>query len=392
MVVRTEALLAMVALKVITPDELVAALEAPDENLQCIAARTLVLQGQKKDQAVAALKKLVSSKDAATAAMARMALLGLGEKEHFEPLQALLKDPATSGDVMAILLEQVSEEKITAAGPLLEMLLKSDQPWQIKLRAFRAVSALSETVPPSLTQALAADGQTVFRVHLMRVLAWRTDSAAAVAELAKGEDTIATLARFEQARAKGGDAAGAAAIAVVKLAHPVVIDYLLDRARLDVKDKPAGAEFYIPALVQMIESIHGDPQQIRQEHFRAAKAATILADLATPKASDELKRLLGGKYTAVTRVVATGLLRSKNAATCDLMRPLLKSPYDELSTDAALLLGRWGDKDALPLPTALATPGEKHSSLLQTMAGWYVLKINGRSKAAAEELAKAVSK
>ena len=392
MVVRTESLLALIALKVITADELAVALEAPDENIQCIAARTLVLQGQKKDLASAALKKLVSSKDVATAAMSRMALLGLGEKEYFEPLQVMLKDPATSGDVLAILLEQVSEEKITAARDLLGAVLKSDQPWQIKLRAFRAESALSDAVPASLTQALAADGQTVFRVHLMRILAWRTDSAAALADLAKGEGTIATLARFEQARVKGGDEAGTAAVEVVKLAHPVVIDYILDRARLDVKDKPGGAEFYIPALVQAIESVHGDPQQVRQEHFRAAKAATILADMAAPKADAELKRLLGGKYTAITRVVATGLLRSKNAASCDLMRPLLKSPYDELSTDAALLLGRFGDKDALPLLTALASKGEKHSSLLQTMAGWYILKITGRSKAAAEELAKTVSK
>lgn len=390
MVVRTEALLALIALKAVTPDELVLALGAPDENIQCIAARTLLHQGQKKDEAAAALKKLAASRDVATSAMARMALLGLGRKEQFAPLHALMKDPANSGDVLAILLEQVAEEKIAPAMELLDEVVKSDLPWQVKLRAHRAISALSEKVPASLMRAIPAGDQTAFRVHLMRVLAWRADSGPQIDELAKGEDAIAVLARFEQARPKGGGAASLAAVEAAKLGHPVVIEYLLDRARQDVKDKGAAADFYVGGLAQVIESVHTDPQEIRQEHYLAAKAATILADCQSAKAVAELKRLLAGKYTAITRAVATGLLRTKNPAACDLLRPLLDSPYSELATDAALLLGRFGDKEALPALKAIAAAPDRHPTLLLVLANWYILKIDGRSKAAAEGLARTV--
>jgi hypothetical protein len=88
--------------------------------------------------------------------------------------------------------------------------------------------------------------------------------------------------------------------------------------------------------------------------------------------------------------VATGLLRSKNPAARDVMRPLLASPYEELATDAALLLGRFGDADAAGSLKAIAADRDKHSTLLLTMANWYLLKIDGRSKQVAETLAKTI--
>ena len=390
MVVRTEALLAMIALKVGSDDELTAAMNAPDENLQCIAARTLIQKDASRDAALKALEKLTASKDTATAALARMSLLGQGRKDQLDPLRAMMKDPQTPSDVLAIMLEQVGEEKIAPAAELMEMVIASDQPWQLKLRAHRSLSAISDKPPRLLLDAIATADQTVFRVHLTRALALRSDSAAAIEELAKGEGVVAAVARFEKARPAGGDAASKAALDAVRLAHPVVLDYVLDRARQDLKERPAECDFYVPALVNVVESVNADPQDIKQEHFKATRAGTILADLGSPRAIDQIKKILQGKYTAVTRVMATGMLRSTNPAMCDVARPLLDSPYGELSMDAALLLGRLGDKGASGALRAVTDNPQKNSILLVVMADWYRLKIDGRSKAAAEALAKAV--
>lgn len=390
MVVRTEGLLALIALKLATPDELAAVLAMPDENLQCIAARTLVVQGQKLDLAKDALTKLVSSKDIATAAMSRLSLLGLGQKEHAEPLQAIFKDAHASPDVLSILLEQIAEEKIVPGAAFAQIIAQSDHPWQLRLRAYRALSAVAPDAVKLLTDAIAASSQTVYRVHLLRVLVIRKDAAAALDELAKGDDAIAVLAKFEKARAAGGDEASKAALEVAKLGHPVVIDYLLDRTGMDIKEKGTAADAYVPALLLVIQSVSQDPQDIKKEHLRAARAATLLADMPSPKALDAVKMLLRGKYSAVTRVMATGLLRSSNKDVCDLARPLLKSPYEELATDAGLLLGKFGDKDAKDFLESVTNNADKHSTLLLTMAYWYRIKIAGQGKAAAQALVKAV--
>ena len=57
--------------------------------------------------------------------------------------------------------------------------------------------------------------------------------------------------------------------------------------------------------------------------------------------------------------------------------------------DGALNLGRWGDKDASKvMDQIVASPSE--SPVLRAMACWYSLKIQGRTKEAARELAKMV--
>ena len=52
------------------------------------------------------------------------------------------------------------------------------------------------------------------------------------------------LARFELARGSGGPAAADAAGRLVDLGHPIVVDYLIDRARQDVESSPERAWYY----------------------------------------------------------------------------------------------------------------------------------------------------
>lgn len=433
--VRIEAMLGLSTLKLITPQQAVEAMKSPDEQLQMIAARSAARMAagtqpsgdeSLAQQAEKTLEKLVGSRDGATAAMARMSLLSLGNKDQAVPLAKLLQDDKTPAEVVALVLDQVASEKIVAAAELVRPLAQGERPWQVRLRAFRAVSAIDPKAGDALAAEIKKSDQTVFRVHLYRLLAVRGDSAKHLEDLAKGDDAIAALARFDMAKAQcqsdkltatqpGSQQASSqaspaqvakasqAAVEAVKLLHPVVLDYVLDRGRDDLDmasgtqdarttagdaTVSCGPDIYTAALLHMLRNVEGDATHVKAEHVRAVRAATLLCDMGTPDGIAGLRSLLSGKYTTAMRLAATGLLRSQNKAACDLMRPLLASPYQEMSHDAALVLGRFGDKDARPSLLEIASKSDRHPMLLVVLANWYILKIDEQSKAAAAALAK----
>ncbi len=119
-----------------------------------------------------------------------------------------------------------------------------------------------------------------------------------------------------------------------------------------------------------------------------AKAATILTDLGTPEAVAGLRKILAGPYNTTVRATAAGLLRSKSPAAMELARPLLASPYSELSTDAALVLGSFADPAAKGKLEQFAISGSGDPTPLRAMSCWYLLKIAGRTKTAAEQMAR----
>ncbi len=259
--------------------------------------------------------------------------------------------------------------------------------------------------------------ELVCRVNLLQLLASQSDAAAHLAALAKGDDEVAALARLEIARKKittestekgkketpasassvpsQGDKSVVnplekAALDAAGLGHPVVLDYILTCAREDAKARGKEADCYAPALLMMIAAVPEDITDMKIEHYRAALAATCLADIGGDAALAGLKKCLDGKYTAGVRVTAVGLLKSDNPAIADLARPFLKSPYDELAVDAGLILGRFGDRDAKAVLTDIAAKPDKHAIVLLARANWYLLKIAGKSKEAARELAKEI--
>jgi len=202
-------------------------------------------------------------------------------------------------------------------------------------------------------------------VQLLNILAGRTDSQAQLEALARAEGSVGVLASFELARKAGGEKGTEAAFKAVALRHPIAIDYVLDRAKKDVEvqfpsadptsapsapaaPRPAKspADFYVPVLVDYIRSVEPHPGEMLDSHIRAARAATILADLGTAAAMAGLQDILSQKYTAVVRSTGAGLLKTRNPACQLLLRPLLKNPREELVSDAGLLLGRFGNPAA----------------------------------------------
>ena len=387
--VRSEALLGLLKLKAVSAEQLLEAIQIPDERVQCLAARALVLKGQGA-KAAGTLKKLAASRSLATSSMSRMSLLGLGQTEHLPAVRAVLTDANTSPIILGLLLDQVSEEKVFAAIEPARAVAKSSLLAPVKMQAHKCVAELSNDPPGALREAIISSGEPVLCVLLLRVLADRDDSQAQLKVLSAGTDVAAALARMELARKDGGEPAAKAVAEAMALEHPIVVDYVLDRAKKDVADRGQKADFYTASLLKYIQSVPPNPKQMEEEHRRAAEAATLLIDLGTPAALEGMKGILAGRYSAVTRSAAVGLLKSGNRATCDLARPLLKSPYNELATDGALALGRFGDPGASDFLCDIVARPDRHRVELLAMASWYLVKIAGQTKTVADAMAKAV--
>ena len=416
MVVRSEALIHLLALGAVSDDQLRAALKLDDESIQCIAAKTLLLRRQPKE-AKPVLQRLSNSKDLATACLSRLSLLASGDETPRKALLETVKDRKTPEDVLDLMLQQIAEAKTTSARDLAEAILGAEASPMLKLRAYRTLAAVAPDATGALLEAIETSDDLVVRVHLMRSLSLQKDCAAALRKLAKADenDIACVLARLELARtAKDAGKVAAALKQAFALGHPVVIDYVMMDAREDLDGRiqppaqtqpatltqPAGRSSerapadvlraYVAPLLEFIDSVPTDPEEMQRIHRRVAVAVTWLADSDLKEASDGLDKVMAGKYSAILRASAVGLGKSRNrACSLRLSRPLLASPYRDLMEDGALNLARWGDKDATKvMDQIIASPTEL--PVLRAMACWYSLRIQGRTAEAAKELAKDV--
>ena len=420
MVVRSEALIHLLALGIVSDDQLRATLKLDDESIQCIAAKTLLLRHQPKE-AKDVLQRLAKSKDLATACLSRLSLLSSGDDSARKALLEMAKDRKTPEDVLDLMLQQIGEEKTVSARDLAEAVLRTEGSPMLKLRAYRTLAAVAPDATAALVEAIETSDDLVVRVHLMRSLAQQKGCAPALRKMAKADegDIACVLARMELARAeKDAGKMSQALKDAFAMGHPVVVDYVLSDAREDLDGRveppartpaaqsqpttptqpatqpqrapPEILRTYVTPLLEFIDSAPTDPEEMLPIHRRAAAAVTWLADSDLKEATDGLEKIMSGKYTAILRAAAVGLGKSKNKeCACRLSRPLLQSPYRDIKEDGALNLGRWGDKDALTvLDQIVANPADM--PVLRAMACWYSLRIQGRTKEAAKELAKVV--
>ncbi len=390
MIVRAEALVQLLRLDAISPEQLIETLKTSDENIRCIACRALVQRGRGMD-AARMLHQLARSKDLATACMARMSLLVMGYTEPLEELGKVMRSSETPPEVVSLILEQIREDKVAAALPLAEHVAKSG-PSRLRIRAYRALAAISSRATGTLYDAIGKSDKTVFRVGLLRMLSDRPDAREKLEALSTGRGAVSLLAKFELARNKGGFPAANAADKAIKLGHPVVINYVLDRAAGDIAKRRDQVSFYAAPLLTYVRSVSTNPKSMGAEHRWAASAATLLADLGSPQAIAGLKSILTGRYSAITRTAGAGLLRSKNSDVCDLAQPLLKSPYGELVQDAALVMGRFADPRAKPYLLRIVTHPRRHPKALTILSSWYLLRIAGRTQQAGKQLANILSR
>lgn len=369
----------------VTPEDLAAPLQSSDEALSLLAAREAVRLGL-GGQAAATLKKLTASTSPELAELARMVALSADDYGQAVALNSVIASPRTPLPRKLRLLNLVETDAILAATPILQGVLAADPPAEQSLRT-QAILALVAVAPEAGTEALLAEVGRIDDVYAqMQLLARLADQPDAAATLARLSDSprplVAAVARFELARRAGAPGELAEQIrTLLASGHPIVVDFVLRRAQADPVDA------YVPALLGYIRSVPREAAHMQADHRRAASATVLLVKMSTPEAVAGLKQILGGRYNAVTRAAATGLIVAEGPALGELCLPLLESPYDELVTDATLAMGKSGDARAGGGLANILDHPDRYPPALLAIASWQALKVVGQAEAFVQELA-----
>jgi HEAT repeat protein len=396
MAIRAEALAQLISMEAISDAQLVEVLDIDDDGIRLMAAQQLARHGE--NVARATLNDLVSQSDPDIAAAARLGLLKLGDNSQLGPLQMYfdgLDDGRVAPFVAQMLLGQIATMEVLPARTLVRDILEMDVNDQFNAQCWWVLSTLSPEsgsgISRELVEAIVASNFTRQRVQLFRILADRSDAPRYFQTLSSNSDEIiAALATFELARPERSQAAGQAAQDAIALEHPIVVSYVLGRIGEDLLAGELDMDVYVPALLDYLAIVARGPDVMGPEHMRAAQATTMLADIGTPEAMEALEGYLAGPYTGTVRAVGAGLMRSDNEAVCQLMAPLLESPYNELATDAALTLGRFGRPEAAPALARIVAAPDRHQPALVAVASWDLIKATGNTTAAVMRLSEAI--
>jgi HEAT repeat protein len=383
--IRQQALGRLIDSGAITHDQLKVLLETGDEGLQSLAARALSMEGQGA-AAVMHLRKLAASNDPLTSCLAMMNLLALGNEDQLPALEAVVDQPGTKSEVLEMICLQTMEQKILPAQRLLEKISTPAFPMQLRLTAYKALAELSPAGAAVVAEALRESDQVVPRMLMLRMLVLSRHGGPHVENIAKQNDVIGEAARFEALR--HSPEAATAAMKLLAAEHPIVVGHLLDRISTSGPDGSPPGDVFVPVLVEIIERTPPGDGPLTQEHEHAAWAARILADMNTPASLSVLEGLLNtGGYTPSRRASVAGLLQTRNQKAVDLAMPLLESPYEELAITAALAMARHGDARCRKNLLGILQSPDRHRMTIPILAAWYLLRLDGRSKDVANQLA-----
>ncbi len=387
--IRAEVLLYLSSLDAVDKQMLTDAMQVGDERLQCLAARSLIKMGQ-GPAAVETLKELTRSKDQATEAMARMALLAMGSSSQIEPLAKLIQDPSTPGSVLMLLAEQAAELKVAAAVELIESIATDpDRPLRLRTHAYKALAKLAKDGPDRLTRAIVSS-QEPLPIYLLVLLSQTDQAETHLKSLAARGGMVGTLARFELARKDAAEPLQRQAAAAIAQEHPIVVNYVLERAIKDIKDKPKVAAGYEEPLLGLLQSLQSKRGLRRVEIGLVEDATRVVAEIGSRQGLAELKRMLSGRVSPFTQAVAGGLVRVENPAVCRVAADLLDSPYKQLATMGAFTLGRHGRKEAAETLAEMVRKPERFSPTLVALASWYLLIIEDAQVAGISKLSEMV--
>lgn len=394
MAVRASALVHLLNLKAADADVLSAAVKVKDENVQCIAARSLAncsKEQEHRNLAQSTLKKLAGSSEKMTSAMAKLGLLAMGDSEQLPDLKKIVSDPDTESGIVRLLMLQTADEKISVAQPLVRIVINSPKcPVRTRIIACRALAETDPKSVPVIFASLRKSQSMVYRIRTLGIIAGQPAAPPYLAAIAKSKLTVGPLAGFEQARAKPGPASSIAIDKALSIRHPIAVSYVLQQAQKDIKELGDKADFYVAPLLKYIASVQPDAETMAREHLLAAQAATLLMDLGTPQAIGGIAKILGKRHSAITRAVAAGLLQTENKAVRPIAIKLLKNPYPEQATYGALILGHFADPAAADHFKRIITRESGHGVAEITLASWYLLKINKQGASAAKQLARLV--
>ncbi len=396
MAIRGEALVQLDALDAISTADLEKAAGIDDEGIKIVAARMLASKGKTKI-ARGILTKLTESREPANVAFARMTLLGMGDRRQYAKLLRISRDPKTSKDVLIRLLNQIAQDKISSALPMVESMCSDDYAWDVRLRAYDVISKLSPKGTQKLTQAFNATTNLLLRINLLQMLADRDDSRDQIDHIAAGnvKNLVTIVAKFEKARNTkpfNPKTAEKIALEMVNTGHPVYIEYLLTRMAEDIEKDKSAAAFYATPIITYLSSIKLNPRKMTAEHGRAGKAVELLVDLGNETAMKGLWDIVSAPGNSpLKRMTVASMYRSDNDKVCDFVKPLLNSGYPKLRTYAALLLGKHHKPEAISVLEEIQNSlAKKKDPGPKSLINWYIISLYDNPTAAVAEISKTI--
>jgi HEAT repeat protein len=383
--VRAAALSRLMEHRAATPQMLAVSVNHKNEKLRCLTACAMVRLG-KGSRVRSELDALTASSNPATEIMARVSLLKIGDTSQADRIRAMIRNRRMPDVVIALMCEQVVDQNVSAAGDLLVELVESRRSMGLRARAIEALAKVSDTAATTIAAQIEKSRNPVFAARLLKLLADQTNAAGPLRTIARSDDLLAPLARFELARAEDGRDFAGVTKRVISSDSLLPAAYIIARAEEDANSDTLAPK-YVPALSHWLASLDGRTKTFKAEHLHAAKAVTVLVDVGQPEGLRTIRTLLRSRYSARTRAVAMGLVKAESTTAIALAGPLLKSPYPKLVRSAAMTLGQFGRKSGREELVRIALAPEREGVPTACLANWYILKIDGEAKAAARTLA-----
>ena len=388
MAIRVRALLELEKLKKLSEKDLDEAIKMNDQEIRLIAARALVRKRQFA-KAKPVLRKLIKSKNQYTSVFARITLVRLGDRPQIAPLKKIALSNETDADLKLFMLTHIMEEKIEPLLPIVEELTEDTVSNKIRIRAFQALSVLSPQSLQKIARKITDSDSVYLQINLLRIIANSKNPDQIMRGLSKIKGVVGKVARFEYLRSLADQTTSIAVQELLESQHPIVIEYVMNRMKDDIKKLGKKANFYTKPVLKYINSVKLTNKGMTRVHDQVAKAISLLGDLGSADALAGIKKILAreDKDTLVTLAVGA-LYRSTNKAVAPLVKPLLKNPLWNIKYYAALTLAKFGNKTAIPVLIEIQNSKNTQTVDLMTLANWYILELTGNAKTAFEKIAK----
>ncbi len=365
----------------------------PSEKL--MAASELVNRG-KSALAIKVLDELTSSETDATRYYAALSLLQCGQADQTARGLKLLMELAARRarrltDLKDALLSRVAGQKISAAGPWAEKIAGDKaNSWSVRRRAVQSLLVLGSPAGPALlAQMLKSAHGTIDKIEL-GLLAIQYPKGLSVADLTNLKQTDSPLLTGIQKtalQAVSGRDPLPGILALIQDGQPILLNWAL--AYAEFKTTPHRLTILKALIGYATASGGGDDTDFR----RAVAAATELANANGPMERKILGAYMDSPNAGIVEAALAGMIQSHHSDFADLIEPqwkhILQRDHRKIMEFAAMELAREGKKAELPVLRNIVLYGLRRSDGFRAAAGWYYVKITGRSAALLAAVAQA---
>ncbi len=359
---------------------------APQPAQRLMAAAQLVNRGEstKVDEVIG---ELLASENPAVRYYAAMSLMqSPNPKTRLRGMTVLTALAASHSprlrDIKRSLLERVAAQKIIPALPWVRRIaLDRKASATTRRRAVETLLLLGDPSGPALLARRIAHARgTMDRIELgfLAMRFGRRLNPPEVAPLAATDSPLLRgIARAALAAVKGR-AFLSRVLQLVRQGQPIFLNWLLNYS---AQPKARHRRQLLAALVRYATIVNS---QRGMDYLRAVAAATLIANADTPADRRTLEGFLKSVNPGVTEAALAGMLRSKKDDFAPLVAPLLPQLYKNrdhrIGQFAAMVLGRQGDRAAMPELRRIVLHDNRRSAGFRAVAGWYYVKMAGAEK------------